>query len=312
MTPARFGRFTSAALGAQVLIVCSGVAVRLTGSGLGCSDWPRCEDDRFVPPLEFHPVIEFVNRLVSFVVAATVILVIWGALRRIPYRRHLLHWTLAIAALSGVQVVIGAITVRTHLSPPVVMTHFLLSMVLIWMAVRLHHAATVGDPTGARNARRATVAVDPFVTRMTTALLAAGAAVLFTGTVVTGSGPHGGDETVERLGFYVPTVTRVHTATVFVFLALLVAVLLVLRWRRSSESLLRAGTTALTVAVAQGALGYYQYANGVPELAVFVHVVGSMAVWATTVWFVAEHRRTVAPAPIDTEASAAPVGSGRT
>ena len=286
VTPARFATFTRAALAAQVLIVMSGAAVRLTGSGLGCSDWPRCEQDRFVAPLELHPMIEFVNRLVSFVVVATVLLVIWGALRRIPYRRDLLDLGWWIAAITGVQIVLGGITVRVHLWPPVVMAHFLLSMVLIAVAVTLHHRAS-------HAVTLTTAAPRPQPRRgrgLTTSLIVAGSTVLVTGTIVTGSGPHGGDEEVERLGFYVPTVTRVHTATVFVFLALLVVALLTLRRDPGSARVMRAGTVTLAATVAQGAIGYYQYFNGVPALAVFLHVVGSMAVWGTALWFVLEHR----------------------
>jgi heme a synthase len=285
VTPTRFATFTRAALAAQVLIVMSGAAVRLTGSGLGCSDWPRCEEDRFVAPLELHPMIEFVNRLVSFVVVATVVLVIWGAVRRVPYRRDLLNLGWWIAAITGVQIVLGGITVRVHLWPPVVMAHFLLSMVLIAIAVVLHHRSST-DTSHA--APQPPIPSGPGRT-LTTWLLAAGATVLLTGTIVTGSGPHGGDENVDRLGFYVPTVTRIHTAAVFVFLALLLAALLSLRRAPGEARVMRAGTILLAATVAQGAIGYYQYFNGVPALAVFLHVVGSMAVWGTAVWFVLEH-----------------------
>ena len=287
VTPARFTTLTRAALAAQVLIVMSGAAVRLTGSGLGCSDWPRCEENRLVAPLEFHPMIEFVNRLVSFVVVATVVLVIWGALRRVPYRRDLVDLGWWIAGITALQIVLGAITVRTHLWPPVVMAHFLFSMVIIAIAVVLHHRA-VTDAPGAHHPPRVPTTGAP---RLLTALLLAAAAVLVTGTVVTGSGPHGGDENVERLGFYVPTVTRWHTGAVFLFLALLVAVLLSLRSTPGGSRLMRAGTIVLGATLAQGAIGYYQYFNGVPELAVYLHVLGSMAVLGTTVWFVLEHRR---------------------
>jgi heme a synthase len=286
VTPETFRKITLAALAAQVLIVMSGAAVRLTGSGLGCSDWPRCEEDRFIAPLEFHPMIEFVNRLVSFVVVATVVLAIWGALRRVPYRRDLLNLVWWITAITGLQIVLGAITVRTHLWPPIVMSHFLFSMVLIWIAVILHHRASVDvdDPPAPR---RATA---PLSSRLTSPLLWLGAAVLFTGTVVTGSGPHGGDENVERLGFYVPTVARIHAVTVIVFLALLVVACVAISRRPANQRLMRAGTIALAATIVQGAIGYYQYFTGVPALAVFLHVVGSMAVWGTVVWFALEHR----------------------
>jgi heme a synthase len=287
VAPSTFRRYTLAALAAQVLIVMSGAAVRLTGSGLGCSDWPRCEEDRFVAPLELNPMIEFLNRLVSFVVVATVVLVVWGALRRVPYRRDLLNLGWGIAAVTGLQILIGGITVRMDLWPPVVMAHFLLSMVLIWIAVVLHHRAS----TALVAPRRLPGLGARLSERLTTPLLVAGATVLVTGTIVTASGPHGCDEHVERLGFYVPTVTRVHTAAVFVLLALVLTTLLSLRQRPGASGLVRPGTALLAAIVVQGAIGYYQYFNGVPALAVFLHVVGSMAVWGTLVWFVLEHRR---------------------
>lgn len=293
MTPSRFATFTRAALAAQVLIVMSGSAVRLTGSGLGCSDWPRCENDRFVAPLEFNPMIEFANRLVSFVVVATVVLVIWGALRRAPYRRDLLDLGWWIAAITGAQIILGGITVRVHLWPPVVMGHFLLSMVLIAVAVVLHHRAAVDLPHSAEPVRRRALTGGGLPSWV---LVAAGA-VLLTGTIVTGSGPHGGDENVERLGFYVPTVTRWHTATVAVFLALLLALLLHAR-TRARPGLVRAGTLALGATVVQGGIGYYQYFNGVPALAVFLHVVGSMLVWGAAWWFVLEQRRIASPSTV--------------
>lgn len=276
-----------AALAAQVAIVLTGAAVRLTGSGLGCSDWPRCEEDRLVAPLELHPMIEFFNRMVSFVVVATVVLVIWGALRRVPYRRDLVDLGIWMAAITGVQIVLGGITVRMELWPPVVMAHFLLSMVLIAIAVVLHHRAN--SAVHGPEEREPAPTTRPY--QPLHALAAAASVVLVSGTVVTGSGPHGGDETVERLGFYVPTVTRVHTATVFVFLAVLIGVLATSRLVRRRPSVLRAGTTVLAATIAQGAVGYYQYFNGVPELAVFLHVCGAMLVWGTTLWFVLEHER---------------------
>lgn len=262
----------------------SGAAVRLTGSGLGCSDWPRCEQDRLVAPLQYNAMIEFTNRMVSFVVVATVVLVIWGALRRNPYRRDLLTPGVGIAVFTAAQIILGGITVRMDLWPPIVMAHFLFSMLLLWLAVTLHHRA-VHEPVEPEP-RPATPRFHPLVLAMTVAA----ATVLVTGTVVTGSGPHGGDETVERLGFYIPTVTRTHAVSVFVFLGLLLLVLFD-RQTRTRAPLVKAGSVVLAVAVAQGALGYYQYFNGVPALAVFLHVVGAMAVFASAVWLALEHRR---------------------
>lgn len=296
VTPSRFATFTAAALVAQVLIIMSGAAVRLTGSGLGCSDWPRCESDRLVAPLEFHPMVEFANRLVSFVVVATVALVIWGAMKRRPYRRDLVTLGWWIAAFTAAQIVVGGVTVRYDLWPPIVMAHFLFSMVLIAIAVVLHHRAHT-DRAGSDRDRGSSGASDLLLTiGIRLWLLVAGAAVLLSGAIVTGSGPHGGDEEAERLGFYVPTVTRLHTATVFVFLAVLLVLLLGPRVR-SRPHLVRAGTVVLAAVVVQGAIGYYQYFNGVPALAVFLHVVGATFVWASAWWFTLEMGRTGAERP---------------
>lgn len=288
-----------------MLIVLSGAAVRLTGSGLGCSDWPRCEQDRFVAPVEYHAMIEFANRLVSFVVAATVILILWGALRRVPYRRDLLTPAVWIAVFTAVQVILGGITVRMDLWPPIVMAHFLFSMVLLWLAVTLVHRAST-EPIDSRPNGQGPTAGLARLHPLVMAMMVAAAVVLVNGTVVTGSGPHGGDETVERLGFYVPTVARLHAVSVFVFLGLVLLVLIDRR-TRSQPALVRVGSVLLMVTLAQGALGYYQYFNGVPALAVFLHVAGAMAVFGTTVWFALEHRRqTLAtrPTPADPVSSA--------
>ncbi len=282
-----------------MLIVLSGAAVRLTGSGLGCSDWPRCEQDRFVAPIEYHAMIEFGNRLVSFLVAATVVLILWGAVRRVPYRADLLRVAIGIAAFSALQVIVGGVTVRMDLTPPIVMAHFLFSMVLLWLAVTLVHRSST-EPAAAHEK----TPVHPTVV----AMVVAAAVILVTGTVVTGSGPHGGDEDVERLGFYVPTVTRIHAVSVFIFLGLLLLVLLANR-NRSQPALVRAGTTVLVVTLLQGALGYYQYFNGVPPLAVFLHVAGAMAVFGTAVWLALEHHRLNQPA-VDEAAPHDPVSAG--
>lgn len=232
-------------------------------------------------PLEYHAMIEFGNRLVSFLVAATVVLILWGAVRRVPYRTDLLRIAIGIAAFSALQVIVGGVTVRMDLTPPIVMAHFLFSMVLLWLAVTLLHRSRI-EPTDATDTP---TGFHPAVV----AMLLAAAAILVTGTVVTGSGPHGGDEHVERLGFYVPTVTRIHAGSVFIFLGLLL-VLLANR-SRSQPALVRAGTVVLVVTLFQGALGYYQYFNGVPPLAVFFHVAGAMAVFGTAVWLALEHQR---------------------
>lgn len=291
MSPATFRRITLAVLVTQVLIVLTGAAVRLTGSGLGCSNWPNCTEERLVAPMEYNAVIEFVNRLVSFPVVAAVGLALWAARRRTPRRRELEVLPLLLLVGVVVQVLLGAVVVWLELLPSTVILHFLLSMALIGASVVLHHRA---DP--AFDEQGAGSAAAPARSGLVTALLVGATAVLVTGTVVTGSGPHGGDEEAERLGFFLPTVARVHSSTVWAFLALLVVTLVLLRRDGSPRRVLDAGTVVLVVCLAQGAIGYLQWWNGVPEALVFLHIIGAMALWGTTIRMWLEHRRPLSAA----------------
>lgn len=280
VSPTTYRRVTGVALASLVFIVVTGAAVRLTGSGLGCSSWPGCEPGELVPrdSTSIHPWIEFVNRLITGAVSVSVALAVLGSLRRTPRRRDLtwLSWGL-VAGVVG-QIVLGAVVVRLHVHPITVQGHFLLSAVLVGDAVVLHHRA--GRPDGADGRpRRVTPLAGPVVLRWARAAAALAAAVMLAGTLVTGSGPHAGDADAERLGLSVRGVAMVHSAVTWAFLAVVVALLL--RMRR--EMVLGAGmdraTTLLTVIVLQGGLGYLQYLTGVPELLVGLHVLGSMLVW---------------------------------
>jgi cytochrome c oxidase assembly protein subunit 15 len=304
-SPAGFRRVTLAVLVTQVIIVLTGAAVRLTGSGLGCSDWPNCEQDQLVPATDYNAVIEFVNRLMSFPVLAAVVLAVWAAGRRVPFRSELR--TLSWAILGGVvvQVLLGAVVVRLELLPSTVIVHFLISMGLIALSVVLHHRAGTdlprrGDPVGWRHTASSPLMIP---------LAVLSAAVLVAGTVVTAAGPHGGDETAERLPVFLPTATQVHSLTAWAFLALLIVILVLMRRERAPQVLHRCGTIVLVACLVQGAIGYLQYWNGVPAGLVFLHVAGAMAVWGTTLWLVLEHRRLASSATTTTAAPAATAGS---
>ncbi|MGH9284690.1 MAG: COX15/CtaA family protein, partial [Acidimicrobiales bacterium] len=132
ITAARYQRLTLITLVTLVVIVVTGGAVRLTGSGLGCPDWPTCTESNAVPPLEFHALVEFVNRLVTFVVAAATVYSLRWARRRQPRRDDLVRWSGALVAGVAAQGILGGLTVKLKLVPPIVMAHFLLSMVLLW------------------------------------------------------------------------------------------------------------------------------------------------------------------------------------
>ena len=272
LSPPAYRRITLFALLALVFIVVTGGAVRLTGSGLGCPDWPTCAENRVVAPWEYHAMVEFVNRTITGLVSVAVMLAVLGSLVRHPRRKDLL-W-LSIGLVGGVmgQIVLGGLTVLFHLKPGFVMAHFLLSMVLIANAVALHHRA--GRPPGPT---RPAVGGD-LLTLGRLALVAA-ALTIFLGTVVTASGPHGGDEDVERLPFLLPDVTRLHGIAVVLFLAVTLLVLWRLRQAGVERDVQRRSEVLLAVLVAQAALGYVQYFSGVPALLVGFHIAGATAVW---------------------------------
>ncbi|HEX4978564.1 MAG TPA: COX15/CtaA family protein [Acidimicrobiales bacterium] len=278
--PSTYARLTSVALAALAVIVVTGAAVRLTGSGLGCPDWPTCAEGRIVAPLEYHAMIEFVNRTVTGLVSVSVMLAVLGSLARVPRRRDLTLLSFGLVAGVAGQILLGGLVVLFHLWPPLVMGHFVLSMVLLWNATLLRHRAR--EPDGAE--RR--LGVRPDQRLLGHLLVAAGAVAILLGTVVTGSGPHAGSndgELVERLPFSLEAVTRLHGISVALFLALAVATLASLRAEGVAARVRRAAASLVGVIVVQGAIGYTQYFLGVPEWLVLLHVAGAVAVWVTVV-----------------------------
>ncbi|MFV2039641.1 MAG: heme A synthase, partial [Acidimicrobiales bacterium] len=296
IAPERYQRITLVALILLVFIIVTGAAVRLTGSGLGCSDWPTCEKNQFVAEIDdLHAMVEFVNRVITGLVSAAVIAAVLGSMRRLPRRRDLifLSWGLVAGVLA--QILLGALVVREHLPPTLVLGHFLLSMVLVWNGLVLYHrAGRPESPVAPRDL--------PSVMWHARVLTTLAAIVLVTGTFVTGTGPHSGSETqetkdalaaqgvdvtqlnpeqleVERLPFDAFEITRVHSVVVLTFLA--VAVWLALRLRRPEfpEDLFAASQTLVAALVVQAGVGYAQYFSDVPALLVGLHVAGSVAVW---------------------------------
>jgi cytochrome c oxidase assembly protein subunit 15 len=279
LSPATYRRITLVALVALGFIIVTGGAVRLTGSGLGCPDWPTCAADRVVAPWEYHAMVEFVNRTITGLVSVAVILAVLGSLVRQPRRRDLVWLSAGLVAGVIGQIILGGLTVLFHLAPPLVMSHFLLSMVILADAVVLHHRAAEPDDGVARPV------VGSDLRRLGGLVVAAAALTIFLGTVLTGSGPHGGDEDVERLPFFVPDVARVHGISVVIFLGLVLVTLWRLRRDGAPAALLRRGEVLLAVVVGQAAVGYVQYFTGVPVLLVGVHILGATLVWAAVLRF---------------------------
>lgn len=278
LSPRAYQRITLLAALALAFIIVTGAGVRLTGSGLGCTDWPTCEESQFHADLEYHAMIEFVNRLITGLVSVAVALAVLGSLIRDPRRRDLTWWSLGLVAGVIGQIVLGGFTVLFHLAPPFVIGHFLLSMVLMWNAIVLHERA-------GHDGSRGLPLVLPRIRHLSRAMVAVGAGVLVSGTIVTGTGPHGGDETVERLPLELMEVARIHSLFMWTFLALAVWTLWELRRSGAPVGVDRRAKVLVATIVAQGVVGYAQYFTGVPPWLVAVHIAGSIAVWVAVLRF---------------------------
>jgi cytochrome c oxidase assembly protein subunit 15 len=279
LSPRAYQQVTLFALLALCVIIVSGGAVRLTGSGLGCPDWPNCDSTTPVAELGYHAWVEYGNRLFTGLVSIAVILAVLGALIREPRRRDLTWLSVGLVAGVVAQIVLGALVVATDLVPAAVSAHFLVSMVLVWDAVVLHHRA-------GRDEGRTELVVPVAIRNLARAMLAVGVVVLFTGTLVTGAGPHSGDPgEVERLSYEVRDLARVHGVAVVTLVVLgLITVYSVFRAHAPSGTRTR-GLCLVGALLVQGGIGYTQYFTGVPVLLVGAHVLGAVVVWVALLEF---------------------------
>lgn len=257
-------------------IAVTGATVRVTSSGLGCSEWPRCTPESFVPVntghAAFNAAVEFGNRTLTFLVLAVGIITLIAVLRSTPRRPDLTLMAAIIPAGVLGQGVVGGITVWTDLHPASVASHFLLSMVMVFIAVALY--VRLQEPAG-----RPRVSVTPMLHVTSVGLVVVGFLLLIAGTVTTGTGPHGGDAAAPRWDLPLESVTRVHSVLAWMSLVgALVAT--VLAHRTGARRPVRLSAIALlTLVVLQGLLGYVQYALALPEYLVVLHVLGSGLTW---------------------------------
>ena len=278
VAPLAFLRLAQTSLVLVVVNVVSGGAVRLTDSGLGCPDWPTCSARAVTPPLSFHPVMEFGNRMVVVALCVVVGATFLAAMRRTPWRRDLV-W-LSAGLVSGVvgEAVLGGIVVYTKLNPYAVMTHFMVGMALLSIALVLTFRA--GRASGAGR---------PLVDRRTrwlaTALLVALGLAVAAGTATTGAGPHAGGANAVRLPVPLDDMARTHSSIVIVTGALLVLELALLYRSLAPETVQKRGRALLAAVVAQGAIGYVQFFLHLPALLVGLHVFGATLVWSAALWF---------------------------
>jgi heme a synthase len=289
LSPATYRRVTLLAVWALGFIIVTGGAVRVTGSGLGCPDWPTCASHRVVAPWQYHAMVEFGNRIVTGLVCIGVALAVLGSRVRVPRRRDLtlLSWGL-VAGVIG-QIVLGGEAVKHELAPPFVMGHFLLSMLLLWDAVVLHHRASQPDDVDGDGQARIAGPAEPLVAHeqvlMARLVVVATGLVIVLGTVVTSSGPHGGDPKAKRLPYALHDVARLHGSAVMLLLGLTVVTLGSMVRSRAPAPVIRRGEALLVVLFAQGLLGYLQYFTGVPAALVAIHIGLATTVWAVTIRF---------------------------
>jgi len=299
VTPSQYVLVAYVALGALTLIVLSGAAVRLTGSGLGCPDWPRCYG-RAYPPLNTHAVIEFSNRTITVPVSLAALAAWVLALRRRPYRRDLAR--LAALLPLGVlgQAVLGGFTVRGALDYGWVMGHFALSMLILVAAVVLAWRAKADAkldaiserrPAGPERGEESAAGGDRVLAWSVRALVALGALTIFAGTAATAAGPHAGGSPGQRINRLdidgrgtMDFVIHRHGEIALVFGLAAVGVWWLAR-RRSTDPVLRRSLTWLCVLLAlQGAVGLDQYETRLPTELVWVHVALATATWLACLW----------------------------
>jgi len=291
---ARIRGFAIATLVAQILIVGTGGAVRLTGSGLGCPTWPRCTDDSFVttPEMGIHGIIEFGNRLLTFVLIAIAIVMFVLVLRIRRERRDLFVLALVIGLGIPAQGVIGGFSVLTNLNPYVVGLHFVLSVVLVVLSTVLVYRVYAG-PRGVR------ASVPLWYSALTHATSALVAITILVGIITTGSGPHAGDSGASRNGLDSELLQHVHSwpayATVAATILLLIGAL-----RLGQPRLARFTGVLLAIEAVQVAVGLAQARLGLPEILVGAHMVLACCLAAAMTAVVLSLREPVASA-VDAE-----------
>ncbi len=284
-------RFAWASLVANVVIVVTGGAVRLTSSGLGCPTWPRCTAESFVPHRELgvHGAIEYGNRMLFGVLLAVAVATLVAVWRHRPVRRDLRVVAVLLTLGIPAQALLGGATVLTDLNPWVVAGHLMLSMVLISLAVLL--LRRVED--GAGRPRTVVPAASVLLTRLTYLLVWI---VLYLGTVVTGSGPHAGDLDSPRNGLDPASVTQLHADAVLLLTGLTAGLVLALRAGPAPRRVVVGAQWLLAVELAQGLIGVTQYVTDLPILLVGLHILGAAILVAVATWVVlsVRERSTVA------------------
>ena len=269
----KFGRRISLAnLIAQSGIIVTGAIVRLTGSGLGCPTWPDCTPGSLIPVAGqvegFHKYIEFGNRTLTFLVLAISIALFVFSL--INEKRNIILWSFLPLIGTLLQAVLGGITVLTGLNPFTVMAHFLLSIILVGISVKIYNYF---------NDKRISKSLPKIVDNYVKIVTFVGFAVITLGTITTGSGPHSGDEIAARFNLDLRVIAWLHADTVLLFVGLIIGLLVITKLNAESNHLYKTTRTLFIICLLQGFIGYVQWFNDLPWVLVSLHVIGAVITW---------------------------------
>lgn len=276
VTPSRFRIIAVVNLVSLVLIVLTGAAVRLTGSGLGCPDWPTCVAGRVTAPVRYHAVIEYGNRMITGLLLLVTAVAVLAAWRRVPRRRDLLALTGSLVGGIVADAILGGFVVYTKLNPWLVSLHMVISLALVATgALTVHRASHRYDPDAPM------VVHDNRLRRAARLMWAPFVAVVLSGTTTTGAGPHAGNSqgqlVAQRLPIAFSDAATIHLAMASVFVAGTLALLVAAHRRRAAASVLTGVHRLAAASVLQGAIGVTQYVLHVPIALVELHILGAVA-----------------------------------
>jgi len=282
------------------LLIVSGGAVRLTGSGLGCPDWPSCYQHHLTAVYSFHPIVEFANRLVSAAVTVLAVVALAVTALRTPPRRDLTLLGAGLVAGIVVQIVLGGLVVLFKLNPYLVALHFVLTLVILADAIVLYHLSG-SDPTPA------TPVVGRDLVRLARLQLRTLTLVTSLGTVVTGAGPHAGGAGAKRVPIAFRDIAEVHSTVALFLIGLTLASQFAFHHAKAPEVVLRRGRLFMEAMVIQGSLGYLQYFLHDAAWVVEFHLAGVTSLWIAGIGFYLSLHRHVAQG---TDPSATPRAAG--
>ncbi len=260
------------------LLVITGGAVRLTGSGLGCPDWPSCYQHQITAQLSFHPIVEFGNRVITAAVSVISIVAFISAFLLEEDRRDLRWLSFGLVLGLIAQIILGGVVVLTKLNPYLVSLHFVLTLAVLADALVLAFRAIYGQP-------RRTFVIDPALLWLSRLLLLVLTVLVSIGAVVSGSGPHAGAKDAKRIPIAFRDIAEAHSDVALFLIGLTLATLFALYQAKAPNTVQRRARLVFELLVVQGALGFTQYLIHDNAVVVEVHLAGATAIWTAMIWF---------------------------